>query len=335
MDHLQLLSDLKKGNYQPIYLLHGSESYFIDVVSDYIENNVLAEHEKAFNQTIIYGKEVEAKTLIDAAYRYPMMAERQVIILKEAQEMRTIKDLLAYAEKPVATTMLVICHKHKKFNTNTKLGKAIKKNGIVLDAKKLYDNQVPDWIVKYLRTKQLKIEPNAAALLGEYLGTSLSKVANELDKLAINLDAGTTVTADIVEKNVGISKDYNVFELQRALVQKDVLKANRIVNYFISNPRKNPLVLTIGTLFNFFSKVYQYHFVKNQPESAILTALNLRSNWFLREYKTAARVFPLQKSEQIIGLLREYDLKSKGVDFNSTTTPEGELLKELVWRILH
>ncbi|MFK7934556.1 MAG: DNA polymerase III subunit delta [Saprospiraceae bacterium] len=335
MDYQQILTDLKKGNYASLYLLHGAESYFIDVVSDYIENHVLAEHERAFNQTILYGKEVEAKTLIDAAYRYPMMAERQVIILKEAQEMRTLKSILAYAEKPVATTMLVICHKHKKFNTNTKLGKAIKKNGVVLDAKKMYDNQVPAWITNYLRTKQLKINHNAADLLGEYLGTSLSKVVNELDKLAINLAAGTTITTEIVEKNVGISKDYNVFELQRALAQRDVLKANRIVNYFISNPRKNPLVLTIGTLFNFFSKVYQYHFVKNQPERAILTALNLRSNWFLREYQAAARAFPLPKAKEIIGLLREYDLKSKGVNFNSTTTPEGELLKELVWRILH
>lgn len=335
MEASQIITDLKKGNIKPIYLLHGSESYFIDLVSDYIEDNILSESEKAFNQSIFYGKEIESKTLIDAAYRYPMMAPRQVIIVKEAQEMRTLKDLLPYAEKPVETTLLVLCHKHKKFNTNTKLGKAIKKNGIILAAKKLYDNQVPDWITKYLRNKKLKIEPNAAELLGEYLGTSLSKVSNELDKLAINLTSGTTITTDIVEKNVGISKDYNVFELQRALAQRDILKANRIVNYFISNPRKNPLVLTIGTLFNFFSKVYLYHFVSNRSDNEILAALNLRSTWFLKEYKSAARTYPIRKSEQIIELLREYDLKSKGVDFNSTTSPEGELLKEMVWRIMH
>lgn len=335
MAYQQLLNDLKSKKYAPLYLLHGAESYFIDTVADYIEANVLAEHERAFNQTILYGKEVEAKTLIDAAYRYPMMAERQVIILKEAQEMRSLKNILPYAEKPVATTMLVLCHKHKNFNTNTKLGKAIKKNGVVLQAKRLYDNQVPDWIVGYLRTKQLQIRPDAAELLSEYLGTDLSKVANELDKLAINLSRGTTVTTDLVEQNVGISKDYNVFELQRAIARRDLLKANRIVNYFSTNPRKNPLVLTISTLFSFFSKVYQYHYVKQQSEREILAALQLRSNWFLREYKTAAHHFSLAQCKRIIGWLRDYDLKSKGVYFNNTNTPEGALLKELVWRILH
>ncbi len=331
----QILQELKQQKYRPVYFLHGTEPYFIDVISDYIEEQVLSEAERAFNQTVLYGKEVDHLAVIDTARRYPMGAARQVLILKEAQEMRNLKDLQGYIEKPLETTILVIAHKHKRFNFNSGFGKALKKHALVFESKPLYDNQVPDWIAGYLKGKQLHISPAAAALIAEYLGADLSKVANELDKLAINLPAGTGINEQHIEEHVGISKDYNVFELQRALAERDLLKANRIVQYFSANPKKHSIVMVIGALYNYFSKVYMLHFLKNTPEKELLDALKLRSAFFLREYRLAARNFPRSKTEQVIGLLKEYDLKSKGVGYNSTGKPDGELLKEMVWRILH
>jgi len=334
-DFNSILKDLKAGQYAPIYFLHGTEPYFIDQIANFVETNILSEAERSFNQTVLYGKETEAKTLIDTAFRYPMMAPRQVEILKEAQEMRTLKDILPYIEKPVETTLLVICYKHKKFNLNSKFGKALKAKAVVFESKSPYDNQMPDWIHQFLKSKKLKIQPNAAALVAEYLGTDLSKVANELEKLTINLPPGTDVNSQHIETHIGISKDYNIFELQRALAQRDVVKVQRIVQYFTANPKKNPLVLTIGTLYNFFSKVFMLHFLGSQSENSILKTLKLRSAYFLREYKLAARNYPRSKTEAVLSLLREYDLKSKGVDFVGTSNSDGELLKELTWRILH
>lgn len=331
----QILSDLKQQQYRPVYFLHGEEPYFIDVISDYIEQQVLTEAEKAFNQTVLYGKDVDHLAIIDVARRYPMGAARQVVILKEAQDMRNLKDLEGYVTHPLETTILVICHKHKKANLNSNFGKALKERAVVFESKPLYENQVPDWVQSYLKARKLKITPGAGALIAEYLGTELSKVANELDKLAINLPPGTEVNEDQIERHIGISKDYNVFELQRALSNRDVLKANRIVNYFAANPKKNPAPVVLASLYAYFSKVYQLHFLQNVPEAELLKALNLRSGFFLREYRVAARNYPLEKTEQVIGLLREYDLKSKGVDYNSTGKPEGELLREMVWRVLH
>lgn len=335
MTYQEILKELKQKKYRPIYFLHGPEAYFIDVISNYIEHEVLNETEKAFNLTILYGKEANHLAVVDNARRYPVMAERQVVIVKEAQEMKSLPDLMSYVEKPLDSTILVICHKHKNYNLNSKFGKLLKERALVFEAKELYENQVPDWIVAYLKDKELKIKPNAANLIAEYLGTELSKIANELDKLALNLPTGTEVNDKQVEENIGISKEYNVFELQKALGTRDVLKANRIVQYFASNPRKNPLVVVIGSLYNFFSKVYMLHFVRNLSEKEMLEALQLRSAYFLKDYRSALPHFPLQKTAQVIGLLREYDLKSKGVDYNSTGKEEGELLKEMVWRILH
>lgn len=335
MTYQEILKELKQKKYRPIYFLHGAEAYFIDVISDYIEEQVLTETEKAFNLTVLYGKEANHLNVVDSARRYPVMAERQVVIVKEAQEMKSLPDLMSYMEKPLDSTLLVICHKHKTFNLNSKFGKLVKEKALVFDAKELYDNQVPDWIVGYLKERKLTIKPSAANLIAEYLGTELSKIANELDKLALNLTAGTEINEKHVEANIGISKDYNVFELQKALGVRDVMKANRIVQYFGANPRKNPLPVVIGSLYNFFSKVYMLHFVRHVPEKEMLEALQLRSAYFLKDYRAAATHYPLQKTEQVIGFLKDYDLKSKGVDYNSTGKEEGELLKEMVWRILH
>lgn len=329
----QIIKDLKAKKYSPIYFLHGEESFFIDKISKYIEENVLAEAEKSFNQIVMYGKDTEHKTLIDTCSRYPMMASHQVVILKEAQEMRNLKELQPYIEKPVPTTILVICHKHKKFDGRTKFGKTVKANTLVFESKRLYDNKIPDWITTYLKSKKYNIIPTAAALVGEYLGTDLSKVSNELDKLVINLPSNTTIDEKHIQEQIGISKEYNVFELQKTLGEKNILKANRIINYFISNPKKNPMVVVVSTLFNFFSKVYMSHFLKNSSESELMKTLKVSHAFFLKDYKLAARNFPLAHSQQVISILSEYDLKSKGVERNSAS--DGDLLKEMVYRILH
>ncbi|MCB0546008.1 MAG: DNA polymerase III subunit delta [Phaeodactylibacter sp.] len=335
MEFDHIIKDLKNKQYRPIYFLHGEESYFIDEIAHYIEKNVLSESERAFNQTIFYGKDVNHMDIVDTARRYPMMSSHQVVLLKEAQDMKSLGELLSYVERPMESTILVICHKHKRFNFNSKFGKALKKDAVVFESKPLYDNQVPAWISAFLKKKKLSITPKAAELIADYLGSDLSKVANELDKLAINLPPGTEVNDQHIEANIGISKDYNIFELQRALGQRDVLKANRIINYFAANPKKNPMPVLIGALYGYFSKVYVYHAAKNLPEKELLSTLQLRSNYFLKEYRASARNFPPAQAEKAITLLKEYDLKSKGVGYNSTGKPEGELMKELVWRLLH
>lgn len=331
----QIITSLKKKEYRPVYFLHGTESYFIDQVVQHVESKILTESERSFNQTILYGKDTDHKTVVDNARRFPMMASHQVVILKEAQEMKTLKDLQGYIEKPLESTILVIAYKHKRFNMNSKLGKVLKSKAVVMESKSLYDNQLPGWIQTYLKGKKLQIDQEAATLIAEYVGTDLAKVVNELDKLVLNLPANALVTSKEVEANIGISKDYNIFELQRALGQRDVLKANRIVNYFAANPKRNPLPVVIGSLYGYFSRIYQLHFLKGASEQDQLKALKLHSAYFLRDYRAALRNFPFPRTEKAIGLLREYDLKSKGVDYNSTGKPDGELLKELVWRILH
>lgn len=330
-----LLKQLKKKEYQSVYFLHGKESYYIDQVTEYVEQHVLNESEKAFNFTVCYGKDTEHLAVVDAARRYPMMAPRQVVIVKEAQEMRSLAKLEGYLQQPTETTLLLICYKHKKFNFNSKFGKLLKKKAVVMESKPLYDNQVGSWIGSYLRRRKLSIKPAAAELIAEYLGTDLSKVANELDKLAINLPTGAEVDEKAIEANIGISKDYNVFELQRAIGLRDVVKATRIVNYLAANPKKMPLPMLIGSLYNYFSKLYVYHAVKQRPEQDILTAMQLRSSYFLKEYRAAAKHFPPNRTERAITLLREYDLMSKGVGYSNTGKPPGSLTQELVWRIMH
>ncbi len=333
MTYSEIIKSLKSKDYRPVYFLYGEEAYYIDEIAQFIEKKVLSEGERSFNQTVLYGNDTDHRTLTDIASRDPIMAPYQVLILKDAQEMKTLKELLPYIQNPVPTTILVICHKYKKFDARTKFAKAIKAKALMFHSKKLYDNQVPDWIVSYLKSKKLQIEASARELVAEYLGTDLSKIVNELDKLAINLPPGTNVTEQHIQDNIGISKDYNVFELQKALGQRDVLKANRIVNYFIANPRKNPLVVIVGALYNFFSKVYVTHSLRNVPDRELATALKLRSDYFLRDYKLAARNYRLPQTEKVLHILREYDLRSKGV--NNDGTPESALLKEMIFRILH
>ena len=339
MNYNDLIKDLKAKKYSPVYLLHGDESYFIDTVTEYFEQNILSESEKAFNYTVMYGKDADARSLIDTASRYPMMASHQLVILKEAQDMKTLKDLQPYCEKPVPTTIFVICHKHKKLDTRTKFGKVLKAKAVVFESKKVYDNQIGTWIENYLQSKKLRVEPNATDLMAEYLGTNLSKVANELDKLAINLSEGSTVNTQVVQDNIGISKEYNVFELQDALAVKNVLKANRIVNHFIANPKKNPLVVVIGTLGNFFTKVYMTYSHANARDGELAKALGIHvrndyaAAFRVKKFRLATRNYSRSQTENAIGVLKDFDLRSKGV--NRDNTSDGDLLKEMVWRIMH
>lgn len=335
MPHTELLKEIEQRNFHPVYFMHGEESYFIDVLADALENNILNEAERAFNQSVFYGKDTDHQTLLDTARRFPMMAPCQVVFLKEAQDMKSLKELEGYVLKPVPTTVLVICYKNGKLNMNTTLGKALKQNARVFESKRLYDNQVPDWIQSYLQDRKFKIKGEAAALMAEYLGTELSKVANELDKLAINLSPGTEITSKDIESQIGISKDFNIFELQKAIGQRQLLKVNRIVQYFAANARRNPDVVTIGSLYNFFSKLYILQFYKNASEKEQAEALDLKSAYFLKDYRAALTYFNKPRTEAAIQLLREYDLKSKGVGYNATGKAEGTLLRELTWKLMH
>lgn len=335
MPHTELLKEIEQRNFHPVYFMHGEESYFIDVLADALENNILNEAERAFNQSVFYGKDTDHQTLLDTGRRFPMMAPCQVVFLKEAQDMKSLKELEGYVLKPVPTTVLVICYKNGKLNMNTTLGKALKQNARVFESKRLYDNQVPDWIQSYLQDRKFKIKGEAAALMAEYLGTELSKVANELDKLAINLSPGTEITSKDIESQIGISKDFNIFELQKAIGQRQLLKVNRIVQYFAANARRNPDVVTIGSLYNFFSKLYILQFYKNASEKEQAEALDLKSAYFLKDYRAALTYFNKPRTEAAIQLLREYDLKSKGVGYNATGKAEGTLLRELTWKLMH
>ena len=324
---------IKKKTFKPVYMLHGEEPYFIDQLANLFEKDILSEGEKAFNLTLLYGKDADYMAVMDSARRYPMMSPYQVVIVKEAQDMKSLSELQGYLEKPTETTILVLCHKYKKLDMRTKFAKTLQQNAVVFESAKLYDNHIPDWIETYLKSHRLLINHDAMTLIAEYLGTDLSKVANELDKLAINLAQGATVTVQHVEQYIGISKEYNIFELQKALGQRDVLRSNKIVQNFVNNPKKNPLVVVVGTLFGYFSKLYALHFIKNNSDKEILSALQLRNEWALKEYKASLRHYSLPQCEAIISVLCEYDLRSKGVQ--NVSTSEGELLKEMIYKILH
>lgn len=335
LEFSDILRSLHLKEYKPVYFLHGAESFFIDRISDYIEQEVLSESEKAFNLTVLYGKEADYLTIMDAARRYPVMSSHQVVLIKEAQDMKSIADLQPYLEKPMPSTILAICHKHKKFSLNSNFGKALKQHAVVFESKRLYDNQIPGWIEQYGNEKQLVIRPPEAGLIAEYLGAELSKVANEIDKLALNVPQGATVTREQIEQYIGISREYNVFELHKALASRDWPRTFRMVQFFAANPKKSPMVVIIGALYGFFSKVYMLHFLAGLPEKELMQKMEVGNAFFLKDYRLAARNFDRSQTENVLSLLREYDLKAKGVEVNTTNVEEGELLKELAWKIVN
>jgi DNA polymerase-3 subunit delta len=329
----EIISDLKKRIFKPVYFLAGDEPYYIDLITDFIAEKVLSDEEKAFNQIIIYGEETSVNSIIETSRRFPMMASHQVVIVKEAQALKKIEDLAIYLDKPLLSTILVLNYKYKVIDKRTKLYKTLDTQGVYYESMRLRDYQVPPWIERYLMTKGIKINPDASAMLTEFLGADLHKIVNELDKLLITLPAGKPViTTSLIEKNIGISKDYNNFELQKAIGEKNILKANMIVRYFTENPNDNPVTLTIASLFSLFTKILTYHYLTDRSKNNVASVLKIHP-YFVKDYEISAMKYDATKTIQIISLLRTYDMKTKG--FGDVSTDQGDLLKELVYKILH
>ena len=330
---LKIINDIKAGNIKPIYFLMGEEPYYIDKLSEYIENSILQEHERDFNQTVLYGRDVTIEDVVSNAKRYPMMADRQVVIVKEAQDLvKTIDKLESYAENPQPTTVLVICYKYKTLDKRKKITKILAQKGVVYESKKLYENQVGEWLKRVLQGKKLNIEPKAAAMLVDFLGTDLSKIANELDKLAIILPQGSTITAAIIEENIGFSKDFNVFEFRKAIGERNQLKSYQIADHFAQNPKDNPMVVTTSLVFSFFIQLLKYHGLKDRNPKTVAPILGV-SPFFLKDYDVALRNYPMRKVSQIVASLRDIDVKSKGVGANAL--PQSDLLKEMLVKIFN
>ncbi len=328
----QIVNDIRNGNVKPIYLLMGEEPYYIDKISEYIEKNVLTEGERGFNQMVLYGKEVTIEDIVANAKRYPMMAEKQVVIVKEAQHLaRSIEKLEAYAKDPLHSTVLVLCYKYAKLDKRKKVYKLIQEKGVCFYSKKLYENQIADWIRKVLQGKGYQITPKASSLLVEFLGTDLSKINNELEKLKLVLPKEKEITAVDIEENIGISKDYNNFELKKAIGERNVMKASRILNYFAQNPKDNPFVVTVTLLHTFFVQLLKYHGMADHNPKSVASALGINP-YFVNEYRVAAKNYPMKKVSGIIAHLRTLDLKGKGV--GATSISQADLLKELLVHII-
>jgi len=332
MTHEQIIANLKAKKYATTYFLAGEETFYIDLICDYIEKNVLSEGEKAFNQTVLYGRDVEVTSLLASAKQFPMMAENTVIIVKEAQDVKKIDLLKSYVDQPLESTLLVLCYRGKKLDKRKALYKSVQKKGVYFESNRLYENKIPEWIKGYLRTKDYSIGNKSAAMLTDFLGNDLSKIAGELDKLCILTAKKSEITEQLIEDNIGISKDFNNFELQNAIMNKDVFKANQIIKYFEANPRNNPIVVTLSVLYNLFSKVLIYHSLKDKNPQTVARSLGVNP-YFVKDYQKAAQCYNLKKSVQALDALREADMKSKG--YNNPSTPHSELMKELVFKLCH
>ena len=334
----QILKSLKAGQYAPIYFLQGEEPYYIDLISDIIELNALDESAKGFNQMILYGKDVRMSDILNNAKRFPMMSDRQVVIVKEAQSTLHFgketgdKLLMAYLENPLPSTILVFCYKHKKLDMRKAISKALEKHTVMLTSNKLYDNQVPDWVRDYFAQKQFKITDKGVFMLAEFIGNNLERLSNEIDKMLINFKEKVEIDDHIIQKYVGISKEYNAFELQKAVVLREIVKANKIINYFEMNPKNNPVIPIISILYAFFSKLLILHGTQDKSDNHLASVLKV-NRFFIRDYLAAARNYPVNKVVSVIHDLRHADLQSKGV--NAANLPDGQILKELIFKIMH
>jgi len=349
----QILLDLKRRIFKPVYFLCGAEAYYIDLISDYIENNLLDEADREFNQNIVYGKDVDLGGILALAKQFPMMSEYQVVIVKEAQNLKELnksageddeapalksssnsgaEQFLNYIKHPQPTTILVFCYKYKTPDKRSAIAKSLQKNAVFFESAKMYDNKLPEWISGYVKDLGYNINPKASFLMAEFLGNDLSKITNEISKLLISLKPGSEINADLIQNNIGISKDFNVFELQEALAKRDILKANRIVNYFADNVKEHPIPMTLSSLYGYFSKILRYHFLPDKSKFAAAQALGVNP-FFVDGYASAAQNYNTAKLKNIFSSLKECDLKSKGVD--NSSIEGGELLKELVFKILH
>jgi len=332
-----VLKDLKQKKYAPVYFLQGDEPFHIDKITAYIEENVLTAGEKGFNQVVMYGKDVSMDMVMANAKRYPMMSDKQVVIVKEAQDIQDLgkeqgqKLLDAYLKNPLPSTILVFAHKYKSIGRNKTLGKTIDQFAVMVNSKKLYDNQLPEWIQSYIESKGFTIDQKARHMLAENIGNNLERLSNEIDKMLINLKDKVTINEHLIQKYIGISKDYNIFELQKAISYRNVFKANQIVTYFAANPKEHPLILTISSLFTYFSKLLLLHHSKDKSDTGLSQALSV-NKFFIKEYIQAGKNFPLAKVINNIHYLRQADLQSKGVHANLDDTA---ILKELIFKLLH
>lgn len=333
--HREIVEQIRRQEYKPIYLLMGEEAYYIDRISEYIADNVLTKDEQDFNQTIIYcTRETAVADVINCARRYPMMAKHQVVIVKEAQNLLKIDELAVYAQNPMETTILVICYKNGKVDGRKKLIPAVEKVGVVFESPKLKDGMLPQFIADYLRRKQVSIEERACLMMAESVGADLNRMAGELDKLVLALPTGQMrITPDLVEQHVGISKEFNLWELRTAVSNKDVAKVNKIIFYFDQNPKANSPVATVSMLFNFFAQVMLAYYSPDKTERGMMAQLDLRQNWQLREYTTAMRNYTALKTMRIIGKLREADARLKGINRGNLT--DADIMHELFFYILH
>lgn len=340
MSYPELIKDLKNRKFKPVYLLHGEEPYYIDKISEYVEKQILSEGERGFNQSVFYGKDADLITVLNAAKRFPMMSEYQVILVKEAQDMKWKEGddkggdpLLSYLENPAPTTILVFAYKYGKFDKRKKSYKAFEKKGVVFESSTIYDNKLPAWIEDFVKEKGYRMPPQASALLAEYLGNDLSKIANELEKLMLNIPPRAEITVQDIQNNIGISKEYNVFELQGAIARRDAVKVNQIINYFGSNPKSNPIQMVLGNLNTYFTKILRFHYAKDRSQAALAKELGVNP-FFVKDYEVAAKSYDRWKAARVISYLREFDLKTKGVGSTGNTS-DAELLKELLFKIIH
>lgn len=333
MTYEQILSDIKKKVYYPIYFLMGEEPFFIDTISDELENSILDEAERSFNQIILYGNDVNAYEIMSQARAFPMMGDKLVVIVKEAQNVKDIESIADYLDKIPPTTILVFNYKYKKLDKRKSLAKIIDKKGVLFESKKLYDNNIPDWIVKYLASRKYNITQKACQMIADFLGNDLHKVRNELDKLMLALPSTKRIDDADVEYNIGISKDFNVFELQKAIGAKDTFKANQIINYFGDNPNENPIFMTIVILYGYYTKLLKIHFSKDKSKNNLATILGVNP-FFVNDYLEAARNYSWVDCMYCIEVLREYDMKSKG--YNSTSdVSQKELYREMLFKLMN
>ncbi|WP_217601495.1 DNA polymerase III subunit delta [Chitinophaga sp. GbtcB8] len=330
MEYQDILKDWKQKKFKSIYWLEGEEDFFIDQVVNYAEHKLLDEAEKGFNLTVLYGKDADWSAVINACRRYPMFAEKQVVVLKEAQAMRDLLKLEPYIDHPLDSTIFVVAHKQGKLDGRSKMAKLIKDKGVLLSTKKLYDNQLPGWVEVYVREMGRAISQKAGILLVDHIGNDLSRIANEIDKLLVNLPNEKKIDEADIEKYVGISKEYNVFELQNAVGQQDFIKVMRIVNYFAANPKAGPVQMVIPALYNFFSKVNLIFGVKG-GEKEIASTLGVHP-FFVKDYMQAARQYGAEGTEKAILLLHTYNLRSIGI--NDSGVEDGELMKELMYKVM-
>jgi DNA polymerase III subunit delta len=327
----KIIGDWKKQRFKPVYWLEGEEEYYIDKLVYYAEHQILSEADAAFNLTVFYGKDADWTAVINACRRYPMFAERQVVLLKEAQQMRDLDKLESYIDKPLSSTVFVVAYKEKKVDGRSKLAKVLKEKAELFSGKKMYENQLPEWTAELIRSKGFAIDQRALFLLVDHIGNNLSRIDHEIDKLLVNLSGRNTITEDDIERYVGVSKEYNVFELQDAFAKKDKVKAIRIVQYFESNPKAAPIQLILPSLYNFFSKAYMVVGHMGMDEKQIAGAIGVNI-FFVKDYLTAARNYNFEGIESALLLLHTYNLKSIGV--NSPPTADASLLKEMTAKIM-